>query len=292
MYQPQMPMQMGAPFPHQSYGPFGGIPTFGYPIGFRPPTSMSLSSVIGQPNMNERTQQRQSPFDRNFRQSPSPPNTSAIGPRHTHKDVKDRRSMSPEVNHGHREMYNSEKNSSAPAEASQPQRDQKRTWRNKEKEQREVYAQKVYEGPNRDSDRRQHRESDPRQHRESDTRQHREGEPQRSRYQIKEFDEPKDINRPNEKDQRKDRNNRDQGVSRSAKKFNDVKQTDSSTNSKVAEAPKARNYTKEKERPKIPNSAPKNEVVQKEVTHKEGMYKYILDLLSSLMFGVDSKMTL
>ena len=92
MYQQQMPMQLGTPFPPQSYGPFGGMP-YGYPIGFRPQGNMPLSSVIGPGSMGDRNT-RSSPFDR-YRQSPSPPHAGPVGSRYQSKD-KEERSQSPD----------------------------------------------------------------------------------------------------------------------------------------------------------------------------------------------------
>ncbi len=129
MYQPQVPMQMGSHFPHQSYGPFGGIPTFGYPIGFRPSTGMPLSSVIGQ---NNERNSRSSPFDRSYRQSPSPPSNSTASFRHSHREVQEKRSLSPEMR---REQHANDKPSSSQMEAPRAQREQKRNWRNRENEQ-------------------------------------------------------------------------------------------------------------------------------------------------------------
>ena len=87
MYQQQMPVQLGTPFPPQSYGPFGAMP-YGYPMGFRPQGNMPLSSVIGPGGMADRNA-RSSPFDR-YRKSPSPPSAGPIGSRYQSKKEEER----------------------------------------------------------------------------------------------------------------------------------------------------------------------------------------------------------
>jgi len=87
MYQQQMPVQLGTPFPPQSYGPFGAMP-YGYPMGFRPQGNMPLSSVIGPAGMADRNS-RSSPFDR-YRKSPSPPGAGPIGSRYQSSKDDDR----------------------------------------------------------------------------------------------------------------------------------------------------------------------------------------------------------
>eukprot|EP00794_Sanderia_malayensis_P019258 gene19258-21186_t len=121
--QPQMPMQMGGHFPHQSYGPFGGIPTFGYPLGFRPSPGMPLSSVMGQ--SGERNQ-RTSPFDRHYGRSPSPPSSNAMGPRQSQRDMAEKRDMSPEA-----DQQADERPCGGQTEAPKPQR-LNRGWSHKD----------------------------------------------------------------------------------------------------------------------------------------------------------------
>ena len=87
MYQQQMPVQLGTPFPPQSYGPFGAMP-YGYPMGFRPQGNMPLSSVIGHGGMSDRNA-RSSPFDR-YRKSPSPPPAGPIGSRYQPRKEEER----------------------------------------------------------------------------------------------------------------------------------------------------------------------------------------------------------
>ena len=77
MYAPMQP-QMSTPFHHQGYGPFGGMPPFEYPFGFRQPSMpVQIPTSMGGSASLDRTTKTPPSLDRISNQSPSPPPTTA-----------------------------------------------------------------------------------------------------------------------------------------------------------------------------------------------------------------------
>eukprot|EP00112_Aurelia_sp_Birch-Aquarium-sp1_P009264 Seg2046.2 transcript_id=Seg2046.2/GoldUCD/mRNA.D3Y31 product="Protein LSM14 B" protein_id=Seg2046.2/GoldUCD/D3Y31 len=227
MYQQQMQMPMQH-FPHQSYGPFGGMPPFGYPLGFRPQGTMPLSSVIG-PGVGSDRNQRSSPFDR-YRQSPSPPSAGVVGSRYQSKE-KDEKSRSPEMAHKDERQRESDRSSDNQQSAPKPQREQRNTQRPRENEHhRERNQNKEHDQPRRHS---------------------RDGGQQRDRYNQRESEESKTHGRSRDKEQYREKTREEGHYKRhndgNSRRHIDAKESDNSGRGKSSEEPKGR-VDKEKQR--------------------------------------------
>ncbi|XP_065064681.1 protein LSM14 homolog B-like [Rhopilema esculentum] len=164
MYQQQMQMRLGTPMAPQSYGPFGGIPPYGYPMGFRPQGNMPLSSVIGQSGIPDRSQ-RSSSFDQ-FRRSPSPPSAGVVGHRYHNKE-KAERNRSPEGDRNVSRHSESQRSYDSQPGSAKPQREQRSNQRQKDGDYERTSEKNSSRKLSRDNDQQRH------SHRDSeDTKEH------------------------------------------------------------------------------------------------------------------------